>query len=840
MNALYRRLRWMAGWRRRRRELREEMALHEELAAGAGRRMGNELQLLERSQRVWVWRWLDELAGDVRHGLRLLGRTPLVTALALASLALGIGANTAAFSLAEAVIFRPLPVAAPQQLVQFHFVRDRQAFSDFVFDAIRDNQHAFSAVWAEGNSYFTLSPSPPVTAHAVYVSGSYFSALGLRPERGRFFDARDDSSRCPLVAVISDAFWHSHFGGVAAAVGATLPVRGHAVTIIGVTPRSFFGTEVGQDYGVAFPLCAQPVLGAYHLLHARGGWLALFGRRRAGVTPAAAQADLDTLQAAVKAALPADTAKAELPNYRVRVESAANGSPWLRGGLGLPLESLLVVTGLVLLLACANLSGLMLARASARRAEIATRVALGAGRLRLVRQLLTETALLAVGGAGLGSAAAAWACGAVVRFWSPPHSALRLNLTPDSQVLGFTAAVTVLTALLVGLGPALGATRAGKPGPRRRPGRWLAAAQLAMALVLLAAAGLFLRSFRQLTGPAKGFNARGLTVVTSISYQSFSAIAQAQLEARLRALPGVAAVSASEIAPTQDSFWGGFELGVAPASGGGGTRTVSGVYLNAVSPGYFAMLSTPLLAGRAFDDGDRSGRPPVAVVNQRLARSIAPGGTALDRYILLPLAPAQKTVAARVVGIVADAKYSQLDRDAPPTAYIPLAMSLSAGTWHLPAFYLRSPLSTAALARETMPLLSAASPRSLITIEPFTELVDRSVTPQQMLALLSELFGGLALLLAALGLYGVVSFNAARRRAEFGIRVALGATPAAIARLVLADAAATLALGASAGAALAWLGGRAAAATLGQLLYGVGPTDAASLLGAAALLAALA
>lgn len=851
MPSLLRRLAMWFTRRRWRRELAEEMAVHREYRTGStpepatanrppGTGFGNELRLLEESQQVWLWRWLEELAGDARHGLKLLARTPLITALALASLALGIGATTAVFTLAEAVVFRPLPVAQPQELVQLHYARDRQAFSDAVFDAIRDGQHAFSAVWAEGNSYITLSSSPPVTAHAVYVSGSYFAALGLRPQRGRFFAARDHAQPCPLVAVISDTFWHSHFGGAASAVGAALAVRGHAVTVVGITPRSFFGTEVGQDFGVAFPLCAEPVLSSYDLLNQRsGGWLMLFGRLRSGIAPAAAQADLDWLQAAVDTALPAGISAAERRNYRLRFDSAANGSPWLRGGLGLPLEILLSVTGIILLLACANLSGLMMARASARRMEIATRVALGAGRWRLVRQLLTESALLAGGGAALGCAAAVWACQAAVRFWSPPHGHLLLSLAPDGRILGFALAVTLMTVLLVGLGPALASTRAAAASARPRAGRILAAAQLAMALVLLAAAGVFLRSFRQLTGPVKGFDARGLAVITSINYQFVAGPAEAQLASRLQALPGVVAVSASLFAPTQESSWGGGGLGVVPAPGGAITSTVPGVFLNAVSTGYFTMLRTPLLAGRTFDDSDRPGRPPVVVVNQSLASRIASGDKALGRYLEVPLAPAQPAVVARVVGVVADAKYLQLDRVAPPTAYVPLAQAQATGHWGLPSFYLRSRVSSAALAHEVAPLAAAVSPRSLITVEPFTELVDRSVTPQQFLAILSELFGGLALLLSAIGLYGVVAYNATRRRAEFGIRVALGATPAAIRRLVLGDAAVTLALGAASGLALAWLGGHAARAALGTLLYGIHPTDTPTLLGAAALLAAL-
>ncbi|MGH9417689.1 MAG: FtsX-like permease family protein, partial [Terriglobales bacterium] len=338
--------------------------------------------------------------------------------------------------------------------------------------------------------------------------------------------------------------------------------------------------------------------------------------------------------------------------------------------------------------------------------------------------------------------------------------------------------------------------------------------------------------------PAKGFDARGLTVITSINYQTVSAAAQAQLEFRLRALPGVTAFSASEFAPTQGSSWAG-DLKVVPAPGGAVTRTISDVDENAVSPGYFTMLRIPLIAGRSFDQDDRPGRAPVAIINRSLARSLAPGGAALSRFVRVGLAY-QKTIDCRIVGIVADAKYAQLQRDAPATAYVPLALAYPTGAWGLPAYYLRSRLDTAALEREVTPLLAATSPRSLVTVEPFTALVDRSVAPQQMLALLSELFGGLALLLAALGLYGVISFEATRRRVEFGIRVALGATPGAIRGLVLGDAAVTLALGAAAGMALAWLGGRAAAATLGKLLYGVSATDGASLLGAAVLLAALA
>ncbi len=854
---LGRRLGVLLRWRRTRREVEEEMRLHRELRArGTGRAaaergFGNELRLREQSLEVWGWSWLESLGQDVRHGLRLLARTPAATALALVSLTLGIGANTALFTLTDAALLRALPVERPQQLVRILLrtpgsPRANATVTNPLWEQIRERQNAFQSAFAWNFTAFqTTRGGEERTVPGIYASGGIFAALGVNAERGRLFTTTDDFHGCPAVADLSDAYWRSRFGGADAALGQTIELAGHAVTVIGVTPPGFFGVDVGTPFAVALPLCAEGRLAANPMLGIRDAWwLQAMGRLQPGETLAQAQSKLAAVWPAMLAAtVPAGYTprqKARYAGLRPSLAPGAQGVSYLAQRYGAPLEVLLAIAGLVLLVACANLAGLMLARGAARREEIAVRVSLGASRLRLVRQLLTESLLLAAGGAALGAVFAAWACRAVERFLSGAQVAVALPLAPDARVLAFTAGVTLATVLLVGLAPALAATRPPKAAPAamRRQGRALLAAQMALALVLLAGAGLFLRSFVRLAGTPPGFDPAHVFVVQlqppshTIADTALFAMHQRDL-GFLRALPGVSSASESFMVPTSGMMWDDRMV----TSGGAPPAQIDDAYFDPVSPGYFATLRQPLLAGRDFTAADGPNATPVIILNQAAARALFPDGRALGRQVARGDSAHRQQ--ATVIGITGDAKYTSLRAADPPTAYLPLAQL---GSDQLPTtvFELRSPLPEAALTAEVRAAFARHDPQAVFTTGTLENALAAGIKPERLLAWLSALFGGLALLLSAIGLYGSAAYAAARRRREFGVRVALGAEPGAILRLALGDAAQTAALGAGAGLLLAWLAATALRATLSRLLYQVPAADPGTLAGAAVLLTAAA
>ncbi|HET9785129.1 MAG TPA: FtsX-like permease family protein, partial [Terriglobales bacterium] len=509
------------------------------------------------------------------------------------------------------------------------------------------------------------------------------------------------------------------------------------------------------------------------------------------------------------------------------------GMSWFGRRYGLALEVLLATAGLVLLVACANLAGLMLARATARRQEIAVRMALGAGRGRLLRQLLTESLLLAVSGGALGALFADWAGHAGAGFLDA-----QVNLTPDARVLGFGIGLTLLAALLVGLAPALRSTRRSLEvrggGVQTRPGRWAAIAQVAAAVVLLAGAGLFLRSFMNLTNTELGFDPANITLVQvgaaegEVPAAVLAARQQRGLEA-LRGLPGVERVSSSFLVPTTGLQWD------TPLQSRAGN--VPDAYFNAVSPGYFATLQTRLLAGRDFGDQDNAQAPKVIILNQTAARQLFPNGPALGQTVEQPGRPGQPAPRFQVIGIVQDAKYLSVREAAPATGYFPQAQLRR--PFEINAYEIRSPLSAAALAAPVRQAMQAAGVGAY-HLQSFDELIGATLRPERMLAWLSGLFGGLALLLTAIGLYGIMAYQAEQRRREFGIRVALGATRQAVVRLALGELGAVLGVGVAAGAMLAWLAARSAQAALGGLLFGLQSTDGITLAAAVALLAVVA
>ncbi|TAN22668.1 MAG: FtsX-like permease family protein [Acidobacteria bacterium] len=833
MGELWRRVRMLLGRRRWRRELAQEMRLHRELrGSGSVRRFGNELRLLERSQAQWGWTWLETWAQDIRHGLRLLRRTPLITALALVSLGLGIGATTALFTLTDAILLRPLPVSHPEQLAQVYtqaprMKRPSPSFTNPMWEQVRDHEDVFSGAFAWSANQFVLTTGGPrETVWGVWASGGYFSTLGVHAEMGRVFGPQDDYPSCPNIADISDAFWRSRFGGSAKALGATLRLDGHLYTVVGVMQAGFPGTDVGTQVNVVVPLCDER-----QMLNVRDAWwLMVMGRLRPGMSLKAAGVRLAaTAPAWLAATVPGDWTAAEQAGYRARrmgLASGARGMSRIGRRYGSALEILLAIAGLILLVACANLAALMLARAAARRQEIAVRQALGAGRARLIRQLMTESALLAAGGLALGVAFAKWACRAAETLLKA-----QLNLAPDGRMLACAIGATVLTGLLVGLAPALSTSRA--QAPSRAAGRRAAVAAVAIAVVLLAGAGLFLRSFAKLGNIGLGFDPAHVTLLevdnqNALRISNAAVAARAQALAALRALPGVSSASGSFIIPGQGMEW---DTPVHSRTG-----AIPDALLNGVSPGYFATLRTPLLAGRDFKAQDRRGTATVAIVNEAAARMLFPNGRVLGQEIMQ--GEGKDIQRAQVVGVVADAKYLTVQETAPAQVYFALAQ-LKEG-FPTTSFELRSSLPGAVLGAEVKLAMAAADPAASYAVLSYNRLLVGILLPQRLLAWLSALFGGLALLLTAIGLYGIMAYNAERRRREFGIRLALGAEPRSVLRLALGDAAWVVGIGVSLGVPLAWASARAAQAELSKLLYGLRPTDAATLGAAVAVLVAAA
>ncbi|HXE30964.1 MAG TPA: ABC transporter permease [Terriglobales bacterium] len=839
---------------RYRRELREEMELHRDLL-GDPRRFGNDLRLRERSQEAWGWRWLEELGQDCRLGLRLLRRTPGLTAVALLSLALGIGANTALFSLTDAMLLRPLPVQHPEQLAQIYLrapnsPRTSPTFSNPLWEQFRGRQDIFQSAFAWSSTQFNLQQGGEENlAQAVQASGNYFSTLGIAPVAGRLFGPGDDTPGCAAVADISESFWQSRFGGASSAIGSTLTLSGHPFQIIGVTPASFFGVEVGQRFDVAVPLCTEAITAARSLLHEpQGWWLSIMGRLRQEVTPQAAAVRLAVLGPRVMAvAMPATMAPATRARYqseRWEAQPAALGMSRQRRQYGRALWVLLAIAGVVLLVACANLAGLLLARANARRAEIGVRLSLGASRGRLIRQLLTESVILSVGGAALGVGLAAWACAAVQRLLH-----LDLRLTPDARVLAYTAALAIGTGLLAGILPALratdvglaGAARTGAPRPRRHAGgsRGIVAAQIALSLWLLAGAGLFLRTFSNLMAVNTGFDPNRVLLVKMMpdAARPPDEVLRREQTAGLdlvRRLPGVELAAQSFIVPTSGLQW---DNSLAVVRGGANSASVPDAYFNVISPGYFATLRTPLLAGRDFSAADRPGAPVTVIVNQTLARALFPHGGALGQWLQQGSGPDQDGPPTQIIGVVADAKYDSLREAAPPTAYYAAAQS-----WHVFAttsYELRSPLPEPELEREVRAAFAASAPRASFQLQTMDAQIAGTLRPERLLAWISGLFGGLALLLTAIGLYGISSYRAERRRQEFGVRLALGATSGSILQLMLREAGWLLAWGAGAGLLGIWLGTHWLQSQIGTLLFGLSAGDTVTILAAVAALAAV-
>ncbi|MEJ2236887.1 MAG: ABC transporter permease, partial [Gemmatimonadales bacterium] len=632
-------------------DIEREMAFHfaelvdELMAAGmskadarreAKRRFGNREVLREHVHDVDVLVWLQSVVADLKYAARAMRANPGFTLVAVLSLGLGIGANTAIFSLINAVMLRSLPVSHPEELVQLTMENRGSSFTNPIWEQIRDRQEALAGTFAFADQRFDLSTGGVVRrAPGAWVSGDYFRVLGVSASTGRLLEPADDVRGCPALAVLSHGFWQGEYAGAADVVGRTISLDGHRFEIIGVTAPGFSGINVGRSAGVFVPLCSVDILRQGRgVLDARSTWfLNVFGRLRPGGTLPQARSGLAVVQRAVyEASVPthwtADE-QAEFVENILTAHPAATGMSFVRGQYRDALFALLVVVGVVLLIACANVAQLLLARATARQHEVAVRLALGSGRARLVRQLLTESLLLALLGATVGILFARWSSEVLVRFLSQSGRAVVLDLSVDLRVLGFAVLVAIVTGTLFGLAPAWRSARVDPQSAMRGAGRGLVGrsrhrfakgivvGQVALSLVLVVAAGLLVGSFQRLTTLDPGFRAAGVLVVSvdwsnaAPSDTSDSGFPRTLLD-RMRAVPGVRQAGASLLTPISGTAWND-DVVV------DGVASDSPVWFNGVSDGYLGTLGTGLLAGRDFTPQDGADAAPVVLVNQTLA-----------------------------------------------------------------------------------------------------------------------------------------------------------------------------------------------------------------------------
>jgi putative ABC transport system permease protein len=809
---------------------------------------------------------LDLARRDAVYAMRALLKTPGFSATIVLTLALGIGANAAMFSILDGLMLRTLPVTEPRRLV---LVSDSvptrlRVWSYPVWQEIRRRPALFATAGAWSAFQFDLaSGGETQLVDGVYATGSFFGTLGVPAILGRTFSDADDQRGGGLdgpVAVISYGFWQRRFGGDAGVIGRALRIEGVPFTVIGVTPPDFFGAEVGRTFDVMVPMADEPLIrGLDSFLDSTGSsWLRIIARLKPGQSPAAATAGLRGVQLQIREATLGELARSGSQDGVERylkspfaVIPADTGASDLRGSYRRPLLTLLVVVTLVLLIACVNIANLLLARAAGRTHELSVRLALGASRWRVAGQLFTESLMLATAGGACGLVAGGWSSRLLVRALSTSANTVFLDLSMNVRVLAFVVLVTLMTTVLFGTLPAFRASGILPTDALKDQGRgtarnslrgmagWLVIAQVALSMILLVAAGLFLRSFSSLTGRSLGFQADQVLVVTVDPHRSIvepgeRTRAYERIRDAVRALPNVADAAISMVTPFgRSAFTPRVDI-----SGLARFDTQYQVWGNVISPEWFDTFGTRLMAGRGFSASDRQGAPRVAVINEVFARQYF-DGRALGHTITLYPRSALEMPPMEIVGVVADTVWSLHDA-APPMWYAPLdqfdppagfdgftTARLSVRPKHGAPFLLTKDVATA---------IAAVNPQFGLTFHPLSDQVHASVTQDRLTALLAGFFGVLALLLASIGMYGLVAYGVAQRRVEIGIRMALGAGPGNVMRLVLARTAGLVGAGVIIGTATSlW-----ASKFIAALIFGLQPHDPTTVMGAGVVLAAAA
>jgi putative ABC transport system permease protein len=843
-------LRIKALLRRRQLEadLDDELAFHKAMRESNGtaedaRRFGNITQLKEQCREQWRFPVFESILDDVRYALRRAGKAPAFSIITILIMALSIGSNTAIFSLIDAVMLRSLPVRQPEELVHVALTNSpHQPLPIPFWEALRNRQDIFLSVSAWAQQTLNLAQGGQArNVDGLFVSGEYFTGLGVEPAVGRVLTGTDDFRGCPGAAVLSYRFWQSHFGGDPNAVGQVVTVNAYALQVVGVSAEGFFGVVAGNKFDVAVPLCVEAV--------ARGGnnWVRVMGRLKPGLNVEEASTRLATLTPSLFAAVPTNML-APFPNHRTMrlgaVPRAIGFDGSIRGTYERPLQIMMIVVGVVLLIACSNIACLLLARATARNREIAVRLAIGASRWRLIRQLLTECLLLSMAGGLLGLLLARWSFALLVGFISQPlytnQPAISMDFSLDWRILAFTAGVAVLASILFAVVPSILSTRApliwttkGQRGEEAQhgrglsPARWIVAVQVALSLLLLIVSGLFLKSFWKLATVEAGFDARNVLLMkvdlnSAKVPESQQSPLREEILARLRALLGVTSASQSMITPISGTVLGApidSHMPNAP------TGRNAPVLINVVSSGFFESLGTPLLFGRDFTEADTAHTQAVAIINQTAARRFFREDNPVGKYYASksPLFTANQREFL-VVGVVKDAKFGRLHEDSQATAYYPAAQAklFPAFDW---TFEIRTALRPSGLERAAADAIEQVNSAVSFQFSTLEQQVNNSIGQERLLAALSGFFGGLAVLLATIGVYGVLSYTVAQKKKEIGIRIALGAERGTILRLVLRDVGVVLFVGCCAGVLLA-LGTTRLLATL---LFDVQPYDLATL-----------
>ena len=830
----------------------------------AVRKFGNATRVREEIYWMNTIGPLDTLWQDIRFAVRLLRRDKGFAVAAIVSLALGIGANTAIFQLLDAVRLRTLPVDRPDELVEVRFTPGTSRSGSFtgrrpmltypLFDEIRRRQGALSAMFAWNSGPLNTADGGEVRRiEGLWASGEMWSMLGLSPAIGRFYTASDDRPGCGTPgAVLSYAYWQREFGGAPSVLQQTVRLEGVKFDIIGVAPKDFFGLDVGRRFDVALPLCGERLTqnGEGREAGRSNWWLASIGRLAPGRTMQQAADHLASLSPDImKATLPTGYTPEGEKTYqsnKLTALTASAGVSSIRTQFGEPLAVLLGATGLVLLIACANLANLLLARASAREREMAVRLAIGAARRRLVMQLLVESVLLALLGTVLGMAVARGLTTILIAQIASGFGNIFIDLSWNTQMFAFTAGVSVLACLLFGLVPALKATalspattlRAGARGltmSRERFGlrRLLVVTQVALSLVLLLGALLFSRTLYNLLSIDTGFDQRVLVVLLNDKSLAGDvdrgrAMRDDILE-RLAGVPGVDKVAQADFVPLEGSFWN--ENAMIDTPSGPGEKVLTN--FTRVGKGYFETMQVPIVRGRDFDARDARQSAPVAIVNEMFVKKTLGNADPLGRVIRLETPPGEPAQTWEIVGVSRDAKHTDLREDFEPLVILPVTQASRAEDW---ARYVIKPRGDIdAITPAVVRAVADVNPSIDIDFNILSETIASGLVRERLMAALSGAFGLLAGLLAAVGLYGVMSYTVARRSNEIGIRLAMGARATDVLQMVIAEAGWMVGSGVVIGVALG-LGAAKAASTL---LFGLQPTDPVTIVSATAVLATI-
>ena len=882
MSELWRRVQWFLHRHRYQRELEEEFSFHLALKAmengsieAAHRDFGNVTLIREDSRRMWTGTFWEQLAQDTRYGLRAMTANKFFSAMAVLSLALGIGANTAIYSFMDAIMIKAMPVQHPKDLVILNWrartgasvvthshgagytepggEEIRPIFPYQAYEFLRDNNTVFSNLfaYANANRLNLVIEGQAELGGGEYVSGAYFNGLGVVPASGRLIGPDDDRNGAAPVAAITYGFWQRRFGGSPNVAGKPIVINGMPFTIAGVAAPQFSGVRSQNDVEIFIPLHqfaavdnrGPRVASWFHDPH--GYWLEMMGRLRPGITIDQAQAELSgKFHGWVSDTATNEKQRANLP--ALSLQEGGSGVDSLRREYAKPLYILMSMVGLILLIACANIANLLLSRAEARRREMAVRLSLGAGRRRVVRQLLTESVLLSLTGGAFGVFFAWLGIRSLTWLLANGKENFTLHATLDWRVLAFTLLVSLFTGVAFGLAPALQATtvdiapalKETRAGARRARifglSHVLVVSQIAISLLLVAAAGLFVRTLNNLHSVNLGFNRDNVLLFSlngaqaGLSQPSLKVL-YADLQRRFRLTPKVRQVTLTSL-PLIAEWNDGDDIKVPGYQDEGGHK--SGTSVIQVGPGFFDTMQIPVLMGRPVGESDRDGAPLTAVVNETFVKRYFPNQTPLGRhFVFVP------DVDVEIVGVAKDARYSSLKREIPPVTYFSYLQTIKEWPIKQMFFELRTAGDPLALANTVRQIVHAASPQIPVAdVTTQSRQIDATISNEKTFAELCTCFGALALIMACVGLYGTMAYAVSRRTSEIGIRMALGAQRRRIVWMVLRQVLILATIGVLAGTAAVW----ETTTFLKSYLFGLQPNDPVTLTAAVLILAACA